>query len=139
LLDLDLKERQLFENERISTDMSNQIKQLQLQLEEGICSSKSLMDKNKDLIEKWGKAKDSLEQKTNETYLLQVVLIFNFEKDELSESKDSLAKALEEISYLDSVKYYVNLRDRKIPRRVLLYLNRRNYARIYVPEKRVSK
>lgn len=139
MLDLDLKERQLFENERISTDMSNQIKQLQLQLEEGICSSKSLMDKNKDLIEKWGNAKDSLEQKTNETYLLQVVLIFNFEKDELSESKDSLSKALEEISYLDSVKYYVNLRDRKIPRRVLLCLNRRNYTRIYVPEKRVSK
>jgi hypothetical protein len=106
LLDLDLKERQLFENERISTDQRNQIKQLQSQLEEEILSSKSLLDKNKELIEKWGKAKAAFEQKTNDALVLEVVLIFNFEKDQLSESNSNLSKALEEISYLNSVKCF---------------------------------
>ena len=55
VLDLDLKERQLFEHERISAEQRNQIEQLQSQFEKEKLSSICLLDKlelkDADLLE----------------------------------------------------------------------------------------
>ena len=79
VLDLDLKERQLFEHERISAEQRNQIEQLQSQFEKEKLSSICLLDKNKDMIEKWKKAKAAYEEQMTEAYFLKVVGILNFE------------------------------------------------------------
>jgi len=71
--DLDLKERQLFEYERISADQRNQIEQLQSQYEKEKLCSISLLEENADMIEKWEKQKAAFEEKTTQVYALEVV------------------------------------------------------------------
>lgn len=71
-LDLEMKEHQIFQNEVIISDQSNLIEQLKLQFENESLSSKSLLEKNKDLINKWEKAKYACEDKNIEANLLQV-------------------------------------------------------------------